>query len=51
MINGLSLVKKPAFLLKPLMAMLKLVVDRISIQQLEYEMERADLTDNCNCLK
>ena len=30
--------KRPAFVLKPLKAMLNLIVDRISLQQLEYEM-------------
>ena len=34
--------KSPAFLLNPLEAMLKLAVDIISLQQLEYEMYRAD---------
>ena len=38
---------KPAFVLKPVNSMLNLVVNRISIQKLEYEMDRADLPDNC----
>ena len=40
--------KIPAFVLNPLKAMLNLVVDRISLQQLEYEMERADIPDDYN---
>ena len=43
--------KIPAFLLKPLEAMLKLVVDIISLQQLDYKMERADLPDDHIFLK
>ena len=43
--------KIPAFVLNPLKAMLNLVVDRISLQQLEYEMERADLPDDYIFLK
>ena len=35
----------------PLKAIMKLVVDRISFQQLEYEMERDDLPDDCNCFE
>ena len=35
-----------AFLLYPLKAMLHLVIGIISLQQLEYEMERTDLTDD-----
>ena len=31
--------------------MLKSVVDRLSLQQLEYEMERADIPDDCNCFE
>ena len=38
--------KIPAFVIKQLKAMLDLVVDRIYLQQLEYEMERADLPDD-----
>ena len=38
--------KKPAFVLKPLKAILNPVVDRSSLQQLEYEMERDDLPDD-----
>ena len=37
---------KFAFLLKPLEDMLNLVVDGIYLQQIEYEMERADLPDD-----
>ena len=43
--------KRPEFVLNPLKAMLKLFVDRIFLQQLEYEMERADLPGDCNFLK
>ena len=38
--------EKSGFLLKPLKAMFDHVVDRLSLQQLEYEMERADLPDD-----
>ena len=38
--------KIPVFVLKPLQAMLNLVVDTISLQRLEYEMERVDLSDD-----
>ena len=38
--------KRHAFELKPLKTTLNLVVERISLQQLEYEMERADLPDD-----
>ena len=38
--------KSPAFVLNPLKAMLKLVVDIITLQQLEYEMYRSD-PSNC----
>ena len=38
--------KIPAFAMKQLNAMPNILVDRISIQQLEYEMERADLPDD-----
>ena len=40
--------KKPAFVLNPLKAMLNLVVEIISVQKLEYEMERVDLPDDYN---
>ena len=43
--------KIPAFALKPLKAMWNLVVDRIFLQQLEYEIERADLPDDYVFLK
>ena len=48
MMHCLRLAKNPGFVLKPLKAMLNLVVDRISLQQLEYEIECADLPDDCN---
>ena len=35
--------KIPAFVIKPLNDMLNHVIDRISLQQLKYEMERTDL--------
>ena len=38
--------KRPAFVIKPLKAMLHLVADIISLQKLEYEIERADLPDD-----
>ena len=38
--------KRPAFVLNPLKAMLKLVVDIITLQRLEYEMYRSD-PSNC----
>ena len=38
--------KISVFLLKALKYMLNLVVDRISVQQLEYEIERTDLPDD-----
>ena len=40
--------KRPAFVLKPLKSMLNPVIDRISLQQLEYEMERVDIPDDSN---
>ena len=43
--------KRPDLVLKPLKAMLNPVVDRISFQELEHEMERADLHDDYNFLK
>ena len=43
--------KIPAFVLNPLKDMLNLVVYRISLQQLEHEMERADLPDDYFFLK
>ena len=43
--------KRPASVLKPLNAKLNLVVDIISLQQLEYEMESADLPDGSIFLK
>ena len=38
--------KITAFVLNPLKAMLNLVVDIISLQQLDYEMERANIPDD-----
>ena len=43
--------KSPTFVLNPLKAMLKLVVDIISLQQLEYEMYRADPPSYLKTLK
>ena len=43
--------KKPAFVLNPLKAMIKHVVDIISLQQLDYEMECVDIPDDYNFLK
>ena len=43
--------KIPAFVLKPLKAILNLVVDRISLQHFGYEMERANLPDDFNCFE
>ena len=40
--------KIPSFVLKPLKVMMNLVVDIIPLQQLEYEMKRADLLDDFN---
>ena len=37
--------------MNPLKAILNLVVERISLQQLEYEMESADLPDDYKFLK
>ena len=42
------MLKIPAFLLKPLKAMLNDVVDIIYIQQLEYEIESVDITNDYN---
>ena len=38
--------KRPAFVLKPLNTIVNLVVNRISPQQIDYEIERADLPDD-----
>ena len=43
--------KRPAFEMKPLRSMLNLVIHRISLQQLYYKMERADLPDDYNCFE
>ena len=40
--------KIPAFVLNPLKSMLNLVVDRISLQKLEYEMKPDDIPDDYN---
>ena len=40
--------KTPAFVLRPLKTMLKSELDRLSLQQLDYEMDRADLPDDYN---
>ena len=45
----LRLGKKPAFVLEPLKATINPVFDIISLQQLEYEMERADLFEIGYC--
>ena len=37
--------------MKPLNAILNLVVDKISLQQLEYEIEHADIPDDYIFLK
>ena len=39
--------KSPAFVLTPLEAMLKLVVDIISLQQLKYKMYHSDPSSKC----
>ena len=43
--------KKPALVISPLKAMLKSEVDRLSLQQLEYEMDCADYPDDYNFLE
>ena len=43
--------KKPAFLLTPLKSMLNFKVDRLSIQNLEYEMDRTYYPVDYNFLK
>ena len=48
MVNCLIISKKTAFVLRPLKVVLKSEVDRVSLQQLEYEMDRADLPDCYN---
>ena len=40
--------KKPVIVLNPLKSMFDHVVDRLSLQKLEYEMERVDLPDDYN---
>ena len=34
--------KRPIFVIRPFLTMLNIEVDRISLQQLEYEMDRTD---------
>ena len=51
MIQCLRIVKKAAFVLKPLKAMINYVVDRLSIQKPEYEMDHTDLPDDYNFLE
>ena len=46
MMHYLRIGKKPALLLRPLKAILKIEVDRLSLQKLEYEMDHADLPDD-----
>ena len=43
-----NILKISAFVLKPLKAMLNDVVDIIYIQQLEYEIESVDITNDYN---
>ena len=43
--------KSPAFVLNPIKAMLKLAVDIISLQQLEYEMYCSDPPNYYNCFE
>ena len=40
--------KIPAFVLRPLKSMLNYEVDRLSLQQLLYEMNRTDYPVDCN---
>ena len=48
MMHCLRIGQKYAFALNPLKNMLTYVVDRISLQKLEYEMKRVDLPDDYN---
>ena len=43
--------KIPTFVLRPLKAMLNFEVDRLSLQQLEYKMDRTDYPVDYNFLK
>ena len=40
--------KRPTFTQRPLKSMLDFEVDRLSLQQLEYEMDRTDYPVDCN---
>ena len=51
MIHFLGIGKKTGFVLNPLNAMLDHVVDILSLQQLEYEIECVDLPDDYNFFK
>ena len=51
MVHCLRMAKKPAFVLNPLKSMLNFSLERISLQKLEYEMERADLPDYYICFE
>ena len=46
MMHCLRIGKNPAFVIRPLKYMLKRVVDILSPQKLEYEMDHADLPDD-----
>ena len=48
MIHCLRRGKKTAFVMKSLKAILNHAVDRIYLQQLEYEMRRVDLPEDYN---
>ena len=43
--------KRPTFVLRPLKAMLNFEVDRLSLQQLEYKMDRTDYPVDYSFLK
>ena len=43
--------KIPTFVIRPFLNMFNLEVDRISLQQLEYEIDPTDYPVNCNFLK
>ena len=51
MMQCLRIGRKYSFVIRPLKAMLNHVMVRLSLQQLEHEMERADLPDDCNFFK
>ena len=46
-----NVLKRPAFVLRPLEYMLNFEVNRLSLQQLEYEMDRLDYPVAYNYLK